>query len=721
MSKFLIICGAGAAGTGVAVAAIQHEHLDVLIKKGGIHCLERSSVVGGGMFNHLSIPANSCATVFLECIEGLKEYLGKERISRLLSSDEYQHLHDTGAEIPASLTEIGEWNSQLGEEIWKYILQSSDKNVLSRTVEVISVHVVDEKSTIVKYKHKGATEISSVAGEKVFLTMGGKQTIKYALSISVGNTTLNEFQHKVVLSHAFLLNPLLLLLSSHKKVHSTPANEEYTKENPIVIIGGSHSAWSCAISILRLSKKLPVGEESIVLLHRSSIKLYFASEENAQRCHYSYDKEKDVCPVTGRVFRYGGLRGPSKSLAENTVLKKTENRIKTIYMGDTGADEIEKILSSSSKIIVATGYAANVPKIFDHRGEKISLKTQNGQLIVNENGQCLLEADGSCIPQLYAFGLGSGLFVNTDVGGEKSFKGRADGVWLYQNDVGNVVLNSAHGVRVRSASKTISDIVSDGYEGTLDLSEKRSAVWRKIYSKKGELGLVDTTTPLHVLGGYDMFTMDQWTKQVDILIGQDERKISFEKHDRVLEIGIGSGAFINAMNHLNEEKELHLYGIDYCTNLIQTCRARINGTFEVCDATYLQPVSFLNDKVIIKEENKFPVVVSFGVTQYLNSYDDAFAMLSEMFRVSKDKSTIYVGEISDLSKKDLADKLRGKTHTKTKKVSDIDTSHLYFTKQWWMKKAYSLGASYVTVVDHVDIDLQYPTAAYRYSVYIYRK
>ena len=125
-----------------------------------------------------------------------------------------------------------------------------------------------------------------------------------------------------------------------------------------------------------------------------------------------------------------------------------------------------------------------MPKIFDHRGEKISLKKQNGQLIVNENGQCLLEADGTCIPQLYAFGLGSGLFVNPDVGVEKSFKGRADGVWLYQNDVGNVVLNSAHGVRVRSASKTISDIVSDGYEGTLDLSEKRSAVWRKIYSRK---------------------------------------------------------------------------------------------------------------------------------------------------------------------------------------------------------------------------------------------
>ena len=155
--------------------------------------------------------------------------------------------------------------------------------------------------------------------------------------------------------------------------------------------------------------------------------------------------------------------------------------------------------------------------------------------------------------------------------------------------------------------------------------------------------------------------------------------------------------------------------------MIQTCQGRINGTFEMCDATYLQPVPLLNDKIVTKEANKFDVIVSFGVTQYLNNYDDAFAILSEMFRVSKNKSTIYVGEISDLSKKDLADKLRGKTHKETKKVSDIDTSHLYYTKQWWVKKAYSLGASYVAVVDHVDIDLQYPTAPYRYSLYIYRR
>ena len=125
---------------------------------------------------------------------------------------------------------IGDWNSRLGEEVWKYILECSDKNVLSRSVEVISVHIVDKKHTIVKYRRKGAMEVSSVTGENIFLTMGGKQTIKYALAISLGNTTLNKFYRKVVLSHTFLLNPLLLL-STHEKVHSTPLHE-YTNENP---------------------------------------------------------------------------------------------------------------------------------------------------------------------------------------------------------------------------------------------------------------------------------------------------------------------------------------------------------------------------------------------------------------------------------------------------------------------------------------------------------
>ena len=36
----------------------------------------------------------------------------------------------------------------------------------------------------------------------------------------------------------------------------------------------------------------------------------------------------------------------------------------------------------------------------------------------------------------------------------------------------------------------------------------RSKRWNDIYSRKGRLS--DAKTPLHVLGGYDMYTLDQW-------------------------------------------------------------------------------------------------------------------------------------------------------------------------------------------------------------------
>ena len=99
MTKFMIICGAGAAGTGIVVAATQHGYLKEIIERGGIQCLERSSLIGGGMFSHLSSPANSNAGVFLECLQGLKHFLKKDQVSRLVSTDAYQYLHDSGAAL----------------------------------------------------------------------------------------------------------------------------------------------------------------------------------------------------------------------------------------------------------------------------------------------------------------------------------------------------------------------------------------------------------------------------------------------------------------------------------------------------------------------------------------------------------------------------------------------------------------------------------------------
>lgn len=78
--------------------------------------------------------------------------------------------------------------------------------------------------------------------------------------------------------------------------------------------------------------------------------------------------------------------------------------------------------------------------------------------------------------------------------------------------------------------------------------------------------------------------------------------------------------------------------------------------------------------------------------------------------------SIYIGEINDEEKRHIAEEMRRKTHGATTKVSSDNPDHLYFSKSYFMDLAAELGLE-MNVVDHTDIELSYPTAPYRYSVY----
>ena len=68
--------------------------------------------------------------------------------------------------------------------------------------------------------------------------------------------------------------------------------------------------------------------------------------------------------------------------------------------------------------------------IVDANGTSVVLQSTFGQLTTNAKGQCSNEA-GVLLPEVLAYGLGAGQFTNPEVGGEESFAGRVDGVWLY--------------------------------------------------------------------------------------------------------------------------------------------------------------------------------------------------------------------------------------------------------------------------------------------------
>jgi len=205
-----------------------------------------------------------------------------------------------------------------------------------------------------------------------------------------------------------------------------------TAKNPVVIVGGSHSAWAAAFNFLnKISRDVELEEGSIVILHRSPIRMYYGSLEEAETAGYKVDPIKDVCPLTGRVNRYGGLRYHVNILAQSVVLAESEKRIKCVHMG-AQADQaaIEQLFNDAVLVVAAIGYAARVPTIVDAHGATVTLQSTFGQLTTNAKGQCSNQ-DGVLLPNVLAYGLGAGQFSNPEVGGEASFAGRVDGVWLY--------------------------------------------------------------------------------------------------------------------------------------------------------------------------------------------------------------------------------------------------------------------------------------------------
>ena len=258
----------------------------------------------------------------------------------------------------------------------------------------------------------------------------------------------------------------------------------------------------------------------------------------------------------------------------------------------------------------------------------------------------------------------------------------------------------------------------------------RNERWQAIYNRKGRLGIEDQDLPAHVLGGYDMFTEEQWVAQLRLLLDppadDHKRRVSLREVlvrgkgesgnqiPRVLEVGVGGGAFIDGMKKVFSSIPIEASGVDYCPNLIECVSKRVEGKFAVADARNLAEVSWLQDP------NQYDVVCSFGVTQYLNTLEDAGKKLAEMARVTKKGGAVLVAEVSDSAREHVAMEMRAKSHASLKKVSNDSPGHLYISKKWWADRAEELGLS-VNIYDHTDIGLKYATAPYRYSVFMEKK
>ena len=190
----------------------------------------------------------------------------------------------------------------------------------------------------------------------------------------------------------------------------------------IVIVGASHSAFSCAWRLLHdpLFEKFARDREIVILQRRERIKLR-CTKEFAAAHGIAYDTERDVCPATGLVFRNAGLRKDARMLYLR-IRDGEEHRVKLVEMDSL--DEKQDMLERAGLILQATGFDRNPPPVeIEGKSVTVGQPTDNGELRNLESGQI--------VSGLYGMGLGFNILPAGSGYGEASFAGGLHGFQSY--------------------------------------------------------------------------------------------------------------------------------------------------------------------------------------------------------------------------------------------------------------------------------------------------
>jgi hypothetical protein len=100
-------------------------------------------------------------------------------------------------------------------------------------------------------------------------------------------------------------------------------------------------------------------------------------------------------------------------------------------------------------IVAATGYRPRLPRLVEDKGGGIEPARSSGGLAVTSEAE-IVDTGGRAVAGVLAYGLGVGIQAPSRIGGEPSNERAITSVWLYQHDVGRIVLGALLGEDVEA-------------------------------------------------------------------------------------------------------------------------------------------------------------------------------------------------------------------------------------------------------------------------------
>ncbi|WP_428395672.1 aminotransferase DegT [Lichenicoccus sp.] len=429
MSRLLqtgsLVVGGGPAGLAPLLAASRRGILPDLISR-GVVVAERGARIGGGRIGRYVINSDSAGATFLSCLHDSEPLLAA--VARTPTAAAVAAYGD-GA-VPLAL--VGRLLEDVGEALRQRIEADPSGAVLTGH-EALRTTMRPQGGWLTQLRSGLTGRIVEVASDSVILATGGDQPhARLAHEEVAGRPLLPRYRDKLLQSDAVLSNGGLDLVARRLDGIAQPR---------IVIVGGSTSALACARLLLGgLDPPWPPG--AITLMHRRPLTVFYPSAAAARADGYDAFRADDVCPISGFVFRFGGLRFDSRELVmrlSGIGGRPAENRIVLHSLEEQTSGCSRALLDGADLIVSCLGYRPRALKVFDAHGAPIALRAEqpDGALV---GAQCgVLDAAGDEIPGLLGIGLAAGFVAHASMGGEKSFRGQMNGLWLWQNDIGVIV------------------------------------------------------------------------------------------------------------------------------------------------------------------------------------------------------------------------------------------------------------------------------------------
>jgi hypothetical protein len=410
------------------------------IAKRGLLIIDKSYWLGSGKLgDYANVTGNSIGKTFLACLEheNFTEVFGDLR--------DYSPLHKVMVEESDGaplLSDAGNLLAMAAERLIAHLIERYDVTVL-RGCEIDTIRRRDNgKFDIVYHDVRDPSARRTVSSDTVVMNLGGTQ---FTDDIDGLCTELGVMPpHGAVKAYA---SDDLLRQTTAQLLGTFATEFDHSprrRPNRITVIGGSHSAFSV---VDRLAVELgAVGLDEITVIHRSPIRLFFETVDEARAKGYEVNEATDVCPVTKRVNRSSGLRYRAfdivRSITATGRVPGAKPRVELIEAGrgDEERNRASECLTDSLAVVHGAGYRPNISTLLDQDGEPIELQYAQGGLVSDKAGRPI-DASGEVVKGLFTFGLGSGFRPDPQIGSEAAFTGRIYGVWIFHHDIGAKVLN----------------------------------------------------------------------------------------------------------------------------------------------------------------------------------------------------------------------------------------------------------------------------------------